>query len=141
MEYYISAKEKNHIYTNNFTIYSLNIYKCSKLYYNYDNKNTTPNYIKLGAFIYYDDFDKIPEVKKRILTDKERKIIIDKLDKLQNNSYIMSELEALKWTDWEMSSIYNTGKNKGTEEGKKDGQKTRLEEGRKQTTIETIKIC
>ena len=96
----------------------------------------------MGAFIYCDDFDKIPEITKRILTDKERKIIMDKLDKLQNNSYIMSELEALKWTDWEMSSIYNTGKNKGTEEGKKDGQKTGLEEGRKQTTIETIKkIC
>ena len=44
------------------------------------------------------------------------------LQTLQNDEYVMSEVEALKWADWERNSIYNDGKENGIKEGleKKD---------------------
>ena len=46
--------------------------------------------------MYYNDTNKknIPAITKGILTSDERIMIMDKLDKLQNDEHIMSEVDA-----------------------------------------------
>lgn len=70
--------------------------------------------------MYYNDTNKkdIPAITKGILTSDERIMIMDKLDKLQNDEHIMSEVDALKQADWYEKSIYTEGKNAGHQEGK-----------------------
>ena len=63
--------------------------------------------------IYCDNFDKLPEICRGIMTYEERNIIMDKLDKLQKDSYLMSEVEALEWAEWEKNTIYSDGKKAG----------------------------
>ena len=52
---------------------------------------------------------------------------MDKLNKLQNDKQIMTELEALEWEEWERNTIYS------------DGIKKWIEQGINQNTIEIIK--
>ena len=52
---------------------------------------------------------------------------MDKLNKLQNDKQIMTELEALEWEEWERNTIYSDGIKKG------------IEQGINQNTIEIIK--
>ena len=110
--YYIKEDTDNSIYTKNIILYSLNVVNCSNLYYNYSNKEI-PKYIRWGALIYCDNFDKLPEICRGIMTYEERNIIMDKLDKLQKDSYLMSEVEALEWAEWEKNTIYSDGKKAG----------------------------
>ena len=56
---------------------------------------------------------------------------MDKLNKLQNDKQIMTELEALEWEEWERNTIYSDGIKKGIEQG--------IEQGIKEKTIEIIK--
>lgn len=136
MQYYISAKGRNDInYINNFVIYSLNVYKCNEMYYNYINEKDIPDYVRWGSLIYCEDFTQIPKITKGILTFDERIMIMDKLDKLQNDEHIMSEVEALKQADWYEKSVYTEGKNIGREEGLEEGR----EKGKTETTINIIK--
>ena len=102
----------------------------SKLYYNYNNKKI-PKYIRWGALIYCYNIDKIPSISQGIITYEERNIIMDKLNKLQNDKQIMTELEALEWEEWERNTIYSDGIKKGIEQG--------IEQGTKEKTIEIIK--
>ena len=68
---------------------------------------------------------------------------MDKLNKLQNDKQIMTELEALEWEEWERNTIYSDGIKKGIEEGIKQGIKQGIEQGieqgTKEKTIEIIK--
>ena len=124
--YHIKEDYDDDIYSNNLVLYTLNVVNCKELYYNYDNKKI-PKYIKWGALIYCDDISNIPIITKGIMTYEERNIIMDKLNKLQNDKQIMTELEALEWEEWERNTIYSDGIKKG------------IEQGINQNTIEIIK--
>lgn len=113
--YYLREEESNEIYVDNLAIYSLNIVKCNKIYYN-EAKERIPEYIRWGAFLYNDDFSKIPLITKGILNDKERKIIMDKLNKITKEDYFMTEEEALEWADWTEKSIYDDGRKQEQQE-------------------------
>lgn len=128
--YHIREDYDNNIYSNNLVLYSLNVVNCHNLYYNNTEKEI-PKYIRWGALIYCSDIEKIPSITKGIMTYEERNIIMDKLNKLSNDTQIMSELEALKWEEWERNTIYNDGITNGIEQGK--------QEGSEQKTIEIIK--
>ena len=128
--YHIKEDYGDDIYSNNLVLYTLNVVNCKELYYNYSNKKI-PKYIRWGALIYCDDISKIPIITKGIMTYEERNIIMDKLNKLQNDKEIMTELEALEWEEWERNTIYSDGVKKGIEQG--------IEQGTKKTTIEIIK--
>ena len=65
------------------------------------------------------------------ITDEERNIIMDKLDGLEKEDYMMTEKEAEEWRNWIKNSIYNDAKKEGIEEGRQEG----IEEN----TINTIK--
>ena len=140
--YHIKEDYDDDIYSNNLVLYTLNVVNCKELYYNYDNKKI-PKYIRWGALIYCDDISKIPIITKEIMTYEERNIIMDKLNKLQNDKEIMTELEALEWEEWERNTIYSDGIKKGIEEGIKQGIKQGIEQGieqgTKEKTIEIIK--
>ena len=56
---------------------------------------------------------------------------MDKLNKLQNDKEVMTELEALEWEEWERNTIYSDGIKKGIEQG--------IEQGINQNKIEMIK--
>ena len=60
---------------------------------------------------------------------------MDKLNKLQNDKQIMTELEALEWEEWERNTIYSDGIKKGIEQEIKQGN----EQETKEKTIEIIK--
>ena len=140
--YHIKEDYDDDIYSNNLVLYTLNVVNCKELYYNYSNKKV-PKYIRWGALIYCDNISKIPIITKGIMTYEERNIIMDKLNKLQNDKEIMTELEALEWEEWERNTIYSDGIKKGIEEGIKQGIKQGIEQGieqgTKEKTIEIIK--
>ena len=58
----------------------------------------------MGALIYCDDFSKIPDIVKGIMTDEERDRIMDKINKLTSDDVFMTELEAREWDEWEANS-------------------------------------
>ena len=118
LEKYLLQEVTNHkVYTSNLSIFNLNVVKCSDIYYNCDDKEDIPDYIRWGTLIYTRDFNKIPDIAKNILTKKEVKIIMDKIKKLHEDSLFMSESEALEWEEWEKKSIMQDGINQGLVEG------------------------
>lgn len=103
--YSLREDNTNKLYIKNIAIYDLNIVKCHEIYYNEDNKETLPNYIKWGAFIFYKELEKIPDILKSFLTEKEKKIIMAGLNKLTHEDLFYTEEEALEWEEWERRSI------------------------------------
>ena len=138
-EYVLRSKDEDDIYTESFKIYTLNVYKCHELYYNYKNKLYIPDYIRWGALIYGKDYEEIDKISKGILTDKERNIIMDKLDGLEKEDYMMTEKEAEEWGNWIKNSIYNDAKKEGIAEGRQEGIEEGKKEGKKEGIEDTIK--
>ncbi len=65
---------------------------------------------------------------------------MDKLNQIINDKNIMSELEALKWEEWERNTIYNDGIEEGIEQGKAETLTTIIKTMLKQKyPIDTIK--
>ena len=104
-EYLLQEVTSHKVYTNSLSIFNLNVVKCNDIYYNCDNKEDIPDYIRWGALIYTRDFKKIPSIAKNILTKEEVERIMDKIEKLQDDSLFMSKLEAMEWQEWEDKSI------------------------------------
>ena len=137
-KYLLQEEDTHKIYLKNIAIFDLNIVKCSELYYNLDNQENIPNYIKWGALIYCNNFENIPDIVNGIMTDKEREQIMGKLDKLTREDLFYTEEEALEWAEWERRSIATEAKNKGLQEGRKEGIEHGIEQGIEQTIKTTI---
>ena len=119
-EYRLQEVKTHKIYTKNISIFNLNIVKCQELYYNLDNQDDIPNYIRWGALIYTRDFENIPDIVKGIMTNKERDKIMDKMNKLTHDDLFMTELEAREWAIWEEKSRETEAMNKGLAKGKEE---------------------
>ena len=126
--------EDGQSYTDNVVIYDLNVVKCHELYYN-NSSEKVPNYVRWGAFIYCDDFFKIPDIVKGIMTKKEIEVIMDKINNITNDDLFMTKAEMLHWEEWEKNTLYNDGKKEGFNDGKEQG----IEQGIEQMVYLTIK--
>ena len=133
-EYLLQEVMSHKVYTNSLSIFNLNVVKCNDIYYNCCNKENIPDYIRWGALIYTRDFDKMPNIIKDILTKEEVERIMDKIEKLQDDSLFMSELEAMEWQEWEDRSIQTEMRKKGFDDGLALG----IKEGIKENTREMI---
>ena len=128
-KYHLREDDTNKLYVKNIAIYELNVVKCHELYYNTINKQELPNYIKWGTLIYSDNIKEIAEITKDILAFKERKLIMDKLNKLTREDLFYTEEEALEWAEWERNSIRDEARKEGLEEGRTEGIEQGIEEG------------
>jgi len=130
-KYQLQEIDSHEFYTKNITIFTVNVVKCYELYYNLDNKEDIPNYIRWGALIYNRDFSKIPDIVKNIMTDKERDRIMDKINKLTRDDLFYSELEAIEEAKRIENSKLSYAESKGLEQG--------IEQGIEQEKVATIK--
>lgn len=137
-KYHIREEETKEIYSNNIIFYVLNVVKCNELYYNKKEKEI-PKYVKWGAFLTCNNIEEIPSITKEILTERQRKIIMDKLNNLTNDFEFMSDLERLKWEEWERKSIEKDLINSCTQKGLEQGLQQGLQQGIEQKNIEVIK--
>ena len=137
-KYYIQEDGTHKFYVKNLMIYDLNVVKCHQVYYNQSDKDNIPNYIKWGALIYCDNFEKIPDIVKGIMTDEERNRIMGKLDKLTREDLFYTEEEALEWAEWERRSIEAYAMKKGLAEGIEEGREIGIEQGIEQNTEDMI---
>lgn len=134
-KYQFQEIDSHEFYTKNITIFAINIVKCHQLYYNLDKKSNIPNYIRWGALIYNRDFSKIPDIVKNIMTNEERNIIMDKINRLTRDDLFYSELEAIEEAKKIENSKLNDAENKGIEQGIEQG----FEKGINEEKITTIK--
>ena len=133
LEQYLLQEVTSHkTYTNNLSIFNLNVVKCNEIYYNCGNKEEITDYIKWGILIYTRDLSEIPNIARYILTEKEVKKIMSKIEKLNNDSLFMSELEAMEWQEWEDRSIMTEARNEGYNSGFQLGIEQGLEQGLEQ---------
>ena len=119
-------------------IFDLNVAKCNEVYYNLSEKEEIPNYIRWGELLYNRDFEKIPEIAYGIMTDKEIEIIMDKIDKLTDDSLFMSDLETIEMYEKEERAIRAYGEKLATEKGLAEGLAKGRAEGIEQNTKELI---
>lgn len=122
-EYKLQSIKTHEVYSENISILSLDIVKCYNIYYNDDNKEELPEFIKWGAFIYNRNYDEIPNIIKGIISERQVMYIMDKIDKLTNDSLFMSELEKEEWAVWEENSKLAYAKEEGISQGEE--QKTK----------------
>lgn len=115
-KYLLQEVDDYQVYTKSLSIFDVNIVKCNELYYNHKQEEI-PNYVRWGALIYCDDFSKIPDIVKGIMTDEERDRIMDKMDKLTHDDVFMTELEAKEWDKWEENSKIDYAMEQGIEKG------------------------
>lgn len=127
-KYLLKEDSNDTIYTDTLVIYQLNVVKCHEIFYNNDE---IPNYIKWGTLIYCANIQEIPKIVEGIMSKEERNQIMDHLEKLENDKHVMSEIEALKWDDWERNTIYQDGIKIGIEQG--------IEQGIEKTILNMLK--
>ena len=135
-EYLLQEVTSHKVYTNNLSIFNLNVVKCNDIYYNCDDKEDIPNYIKWGALIYTRDINKIPDIAEGILTQKEMERIMDKIENLNNDSLFMSELEAIKWQERKEKCLKEDGVKEGYALGLEHGLEQGLESGYNKGIVE-----
>ena len=83
VEYGLISNDNNHInYIDNYKILMLNIYKAHEIYYNETNRESIPNYIKWGEFLYNEEIDKIPKILDGVLESWECEIVMKKIGNL-----------------------------------------------------------
>lgn len=154
-KYTLLEEETHKLYSNSVAIFDLNVAKCSEAYYNLSKKEEIPNYIRWGALLYNRNLEKIPEIAYGIMTDKEIEIIMDKIDKLTDDSLFMSDLETIEMHEKEERAIrayeikiaaeqgmakgMAEGKAKGKAEGKAEGMAEGIEKNTKEMIRAMIK--
>ena len=141
---YLLQEDNTHkIYVKNLAIFDLNVVKCHELYYNLDNKEDIPNYIRWGALIYCNNINDIPDIVEGILTNEERNRIMSKLSKLTREDLFYTEEEALEWAEWERRSIITEIREKAIAEVKAEAlaeaKAEALSEGQTKGKEETTK--
>jgi len=131
-KYYLKEDESNELYTRSLQIFDLSVVKCKEIYYN-NLRKEVPRYIKWGALLSckLDEIDKMEKILGELLLEKEVRIIMDKINKLKDDSLFMSDVERLAWEEWEYNSIVADAENKGMEKG--------VEKGMEKNTIDMVK--
>jgi len=121
-KFLIKEEESNDIYTESLKIFALSIVKCREIYYNNLGKDV-PRYIKWGAFLscMVEEKDKMENILCELLPESEVKMIMDKINKVSEDSLFMSKEERQKWQDWEDKSIIKYEKQLAREEGLAEG--------------------
>ena len=138
-KYTLLEEETHKLYSNSVAIFDLNVAKCNEVYYNLSEKEEIPNYIRWGVLLYNRDFEKIPEIAYGIMTDKEIEIIMDKIDKLTDDSLFMSDLETIEMHEKEERAIRAYGEKLATERGKAEGKAEGRIEEQKELILSMIK--
>ena len=113
--------KKGSKYIDNFKIYTLDIVKCHKLYY--DKPETSNNIIKWGAF-FYSKIDKknIINIISNILNKEDLEEMSSRLESMNMDANgIMSKKEAREWGEWIKNSIIKEGFEQGVEQGIEQG--------------------
>jgi len=127
----ISSIETKEIYLKNFEFFTLDIVKCSKLFYNLEKRDIT-DYIRWGAFFNCDNLYELDNILGDMLSNKDKKKLIDKVSEINmRKDGTLTRREAKEWG----RLIENSLKRKGYEEGKEEGR----EAGREEGIINTIK--
>ena len=134
-KYTLREEETDQIYSKSIVIYDLNVVNCSDVYYNQSNKEDIPNYIRWGALLYNKDFKKIPEIVEGIMSKEEVMRIMDKMNKLTNDSLFMSEMEYIRMYEKEEKAKREYAEKLATEKGHADGHV----EGQKELILSMIK--
>ena len=138
-KYTLLEEETHKLYSNSVSIFDLNVAKCNEVYYNLSEKEEIPNYIRWGALLYNRDFEKIPEIAYGIMTDKEIEIIMDKIDKLTDDSLFMSDLETIEMHEKEERAIRAYGEKLAAERGRSEGRAEGRIEEQKELILSMIK--
>ncbi len=122
LDYKIINDNYSYIYLDSLKIYELDIVKCNKLYYN--DRIRKRRYLKWGALFSCTNIKDMEPILDELLTKKEKDIIMENLNKILKEDYIMSEAEALRLDDMLRRSI----RKEGLEEGRKEGKSLGIEE-------------
>jgi hypothetical protein len=123
LDYKIINDNYSYIYLDSLKIYELDIVKCNKLYYN--DRIRKRRYLKWGALFSCTNIKDMEPILDELLTKKEKDIIMENLNKILKEDYIMSEAEALRLDDMLRRSI----RKEGLEEGRKEGRKEDRSQG------------
>ena len=126
LDYSILNKEYNHNYLDSFKIWDLDIVKCKKMYYN--ERDRKRRYLKWGTLFSCNTVEEIKPIIDELLTKKESDIFMEKLNKITNDNYIMSEAEALRLDDMFRRSIRKEGIAEGKSLGIAEGKSLGIEE-------------
>ena len=121
LDVYELRNKKGTKYIENFKIFTLDIVKCNKLYY--DKPETSNNIIKWGAFFYSKtNENNIVNIISSILNKKDLEEISSRLESINMDANgIMSKKEAREWGEWIKNSIIKEGFEQGMEQGMEQG--------------------
>lgn len=99
--YEIRNIKNNSPYFNNLKIYSLDIVKCHKIFYNSAIKSKLANHIKWGALLKCNNQNAISNMMKNILNKDEIEELKSRMEGLMMDANgIMTKKEAREWGDW-----------------------------------------
>lgn len=131
--------EKGTKYIDNFKIYTLDIVKCHKLYY--DKAVTNNNVIKWGTFLYSKIENKNTiTVLADILKKQDLEEINSRLESMNMDANgIMSKKEAREWGEWIKNSMIKDSYEEGMKKGIEKGMEKGMEKGIKDNTLKLIK--
>ena len=115
LDYKLMNENYGYDYLDSLKIWDLDIVKCRKLYYN--ERIRKRRYIKWGALFSCRSIDEMRPILDDLFTRKESDIIMEKINKITKEEYIMSEAEALRLDDMYRRSL----KKEYLEEGKSIG--------------------
>ena len=129
LDYKIMNENYGNVYLDSLKIWDLDIVKCKKLYYN--ERIRKRRYLKWGALFSCDNIEEMRPIIGELLTKRESDIFMEKINKITNDNYIMSEAEALRLDDMFRRSI----RREGIDEGKSLG----IEENTKSIVLNMLK--
>lgn len=99
--YEIRNIKNNNPYFSNLKIYSLDIVKCHKIFYNNANKSRIANYIKWGTLLQCNSKYEVSKLMNDILKQEEIEELESRMEGLMMDANgIMTKKEAKEWGDW-----------------------------------------
>ena len=140
LDYKLINDNYYYVYLDSLKIYDLDIVKCNILYYN--DRIRKRRYLKWGALFSCTNIKEMIPILDELLTKKESTIVMEKINKITKEDYIMSEAEALRLDNMFRRSIrkegIEEGKNIGIEENKQEIIKNMLKNEFDLKTISNI---
>ena len=137
--YALTELNSHNVYTKSFKIYSLDVAKCYKLFYNNDKKIKKSNQLRWGALICAKTLDEVDEILGSMITVDEKNKFKDTIAGLTEEDYKMTASEIANVQRLVRNSIYDEGLEDGIEKGFEQGIEQGMEQGIEQTKTETIK--
>ena len=133
LDYKLINDNYGYNYLDSLKIYELDIVKCNKLYYN--ERIRKRRYLKWGALFACLNIKDMKFILDELLTKKESDMIMEKLNKITKEEYIMSEAEALRLDNMYRESLNEEYLEEGKSLGLVEGKNLGIEENK----IEIIK--